>query len=154
MIVTGRAFPLADVGWFGGDAHNAWRGYVVFLGDAFSGRTVHAVVRMSRLLVEFGTNALVASSLTFDALLPSALLGSFHAGFVELYREGEVIQAVVTCSFFFGSVFYGVRNQDNWVQVERLQFLVWAILSGTTCWLVSVLGQRVHAVSSLCYIIR
>ena len=70
---------------------------------------------------------------------------------MELYREGEVIQAVVTCSFFFGSVFYGVRNQDNWVQVERLQFLVWAILSGTTCWLVSVLGQRVHAVS-LCYI--
>lgn len=66
---------------------------------------------------------------------------------MELYRDGEVIQAVATCSFFFGLSVYGVNNQDNWVQVERLQFMVWAILSGTTCWLVSVLGQRVHAVS-------
>eukprot|EP00752_Nemacystus_decipiens_P004326 g3951.t1 len=65
--------------------------------------------------------------------------------FVGLYRDGEVIQAVATCSFFFGSVFYAVRNEDSWVRVERLQFLVWAILSGMTCWLVSILGQRVHA---------
>lgn len=70
-----------------------------------------------------------------------------RAGFVELYRDGEVLQAVITCSFFFGSVLYGVKNQDNWEQVERLQHLVWAILSGTTCWLVTVLGQRVHGVS-------
>lgn len=99
---------------------------------------------------------LAVASLTFDALLPSACTSRslFFAGFVELYRDGEVIQAVVTCSFFLGSILYGVRNPDNWVQVERLQFLVWAILSGTTCWLVSVLGRHVHAVSVWCYMHR
>ena len=68
------------------------------------------------------------------------------AGFVVLFRDGEVVEAVLTCSFFFGTVIYGVRNQDSWERVERLQYFVWAAISGVTCWLVAILGQRVHAV--------
>ena len=64
-----------------------------------------------------------------------------------MYRDGEVIQGVVTCTFFLGTVVYAVHNQDNWEQVARLQSLVWAIFCGITCWLVAILGQRVHAVS-------
>ena len=64
-----------------------------------------------------------------------------------IYRDGEVVEAVLMCSFFVGTVVYGVRNQDSWGNVERLQFLVWAVISGVTCSLVAILGQRVHAVS-------
>ncbi|CAM9911097.1 unnamed protein product, partial [Pylaiella littoralis] len=63
----------------------------------------------------------------------------------KLYREGEVVQAIVTCAFFFGTVIYGVNHQDHWYSVERLQHLVWAILCGGTGWLVTFLGNRVHA---------
>ena len=64
-----------------------------------------------------------------------------------IYRDGEVVEAVLMCSFFVGTVVYGVRNQDSWGNVERSQFLVWAVISGVTCSLVAILGQRVHAVS-------
>lgn len=64
-----------------------------------------------------------------------------------LFRDGEVAEAVLTCSFFLGTVVYGVKHQEKWEKVERLQYLVWAVISGVTCWLVAILGNRVHAVS-------
>lgn len=63
-----------------------------------------------------------------------------------MYREGEVVQAVLTCSFFFGTVIYGIHHQEHWHKVERLQDFVWAIFCAGTSWLVTVLGNRVHAV--------
>lgn len=155
---------------FEGDAHsNAWsRAWHVHSSTSGRLRCLHQHYQLSTMCKCWGYLAPIAlgcgeawyrpqhiappsPSTTFDAALASPNPCLPHAGFVELYRDGEVIQAVVTCSFFFGSVVYGVTNENNWDQVERLQFLVWAILSGTTCWLVSVLGQRVHAVSELVF---
>lgn len=69
------------------------------------------------------------------------------AGFVKLYQEGELIQAFITCSFFSGTVAYGITHQRLWGIVERLELSVWSLLSAVTSWLVIVLGRRVYTVS-------
>lgn len=96
-------------------------------------------------------DALLHLSFTYEyfcVLVPTVMVVNKTKGFVELYRDGEVFEALLMVSFFLGTVLYGASNQDSWEQVERVQFLAWSIVSGVTCWLVTILGQRVHVVSA------
>lgn len=70
-----------------------------------------------------------------------------RSGFLEIYHAGELLEAVVTCFFFFATTIFGAYRPEHYNVVSRLQGIVWGSLSGLTCFVVTILGQRVYVVS-------